>query len=113
MFIHLEFPVAHFGTDKLTTGTLFPIVWEGVQHLEEMGFRVIGIMLMEQATIKNFPHAQEIKFRQLLCLQDRKSIFRGRAFYLFYFRPTTSDQDCPQLLKPFIRAWIYRVIYYL
>ena len=43
VFIHLEFPIAHFGTDNLTAGTLFPIVWEGVQHLEEMGFRVIGI----------------------------------------------------------------------
>jgi len=43
VFTNLEFPIAHFGTDNLIAGTLFPFVWEGVQHLEELGFKVIII----------------------------------------------------------------------
>ena len=38
VFTDLEFPIAHFGTDNLTAGTLFPIVWEGVQHLASKCF---------------------------------------------------------------------------
>ena len=43
VFFKLEFPIAHFGTDKLNAATLFPIVWEAVRHLESSGFKVIGI----------------------------------------------------------------------
>ena len=43
VFFNLDFPLAHFGTDNITASELFPIVWEGVRHLENSGFKVIGI----------------------------------------------------------------------
>jgi len=40
---NLDFPLAHIVTDNVTASELFPIVWEGVRHLENSGFKVIGI----------------------------------------------------------------------
>ena len=38
----LEFPYAHFATRGITADSLYPIVWEAVQHLESCGMYVIG-----------------------------------------------------------------------
>jgi len=43
VFFNLDFPLVHFGTDNVTASELFPIVWKGVRHLENSGFKVIGI----------------------------------------------------------------------
>ena len=37
VFFKLEFPIAHFGTDKLNAASLFPIVWEAVRHWKKKG----------------------------------------------------------------------------
>ena len=43
IFIHLQYPYAHFPTTKLSGATLFPIIWEAVERLEFIGFKVIVI----------------------------------------------------------------------
>ena len=43
IFVRLNFPYAHFPTDKLTADQLFPIMWEAVQRLEACGLKVIAI----------------------------------------------------------------------
>ena len=43
LFFKLEFPYAHFGTHTLSGDMLFPIVWEAIQQLEGLGFKVICI----------------------------------------------------------------------
>ena len=39
----LKFPYAHFSTDSLSGDQLFPIVWEAIERLERIGFKVIAV----------------------------------------------------------------------
>ena len=43
LFLPLSFPMAHFPTNKLTADKLFVIIWEAVERLERLGFKVIAI----------------------------------------------------------------------
>lgn len=43
VFLHLEYPYAHFPMHHLTASSLFLIMWEGIEHLEALGFKVIAI----------------------------------------------------------------------
>ena len=43
IFFHMEYPYAHFPTHRLTASSLFSIMWEGIERLEEVGFKVIAI----------------------------------------------------------------------
>ena len=38
MFLTLNFPYAHFPTEKLKADQLFVIIWEAVERLERLGF---------------------------------------------------------------------------
>ena len=58
VFFKLNFPIAHFGMDKLTAASLFPIVWEA-DATESSGFKVIGITADGASPNKKvFSHAQ-------------------------------------------------------
>lgn len=41
--MNLSFPYAHFATTNLTGENLFTIVWEAIERLERLGFKVIAI----------------------------------------------------------------------
>ena len=43
IFTKLEYPYAHFPTHRLTAASLFSIIWEGVERLEMLGFKVLAI----------------------------------------------------------------------
>lgn len=43
IFFHMEYPYAHFPTHRLTSSSLFSILWEGIERLEELGFKVLAI----------------------------------------------------------------------
>lgn len=43
IFMHLEYPYAHFPTDKLSGSDLFSIVWEAIECLEFLGFKVLVV----------------------------------------------------------------------
>lgn len=43
IFSRIEYPYAHFPTHRLTALSLFSTMWEGIEHLEEMGFKVLAI----------------------------------------------------------------------
>lgn len=43
IFIHLRFPYAHFPTRGIHADHLFSIVWEAVERLETLGFKVLVI----------------------------------------------------------------------
>ncbi len=42
LFNGVNFPYAHFATKSITADTLFPIVWEAVEHLQISGLNVIA-----------------------------------------------------------------------
>ena len=41
IFFQMEYPYAHFSTHRLTADSLFLILWEGIEHLETQGFKVL------------------------------------------------------------------------
>lgn len=43
IFFKMNFPYAHFATKAFTADMLFPLMWQAVQQLELMGFKVICI----------------------------------------------------------------------
>ena len=43
VFTNLHFPYAHFATKDLNGAELFQIIWEAVERLEHMGFKVIAL----------------------------------------------------------------------
>lgn len=43
IFSKLEFPYAHFLTKDLTGEQIFSIVWEGIERLEKLGFKVVVV----------------------------------------------------------------------
>ena len=54
IFFHMEYPYACFLTHRLTASSLFSIMWEGIEHLEELGFKVIAIMGDGASTNRKF-----------------------------------------------------------
>ena len=43
IFITLAYPYAHFATSHLTGASLFTIVWEAIERLEMLGFKVLVV----------------------------------------------------------------------
>lgn len=43
LFSALKFPYAQFPTTSLSGGTLYPLVWECIAHLEMLGFKVLAL----------------------------------------------------------------------
>ena len=43
IFLKLDFPFVHFGTETVTADLLYPIVWEAVCHIEASGLKVVCI----------------------------------------------------------------------
>ena len=43
IFTKLEYPYAHFPTHCLIAASLFYVVWEGIECLEMLGFKVLAI----------------------------------------------------------------------
>ena len=43
IYFCLEYPYAHFPTHRLRAASLFSIMWEGIEHLETLGFKVLAI----------------------------------------------------------------------
>jgi len=93
VFISLEFPFAHFGTDNLTAGTLFPIVWEGVQRLEEMGFKVIGITADGASHNQKFFHKQGKSDSDSSCIYKTENPFAEEERFIYFI------SDPPHLIK--------------
>ena len=43
VFSSLHFPYAHFATKDLNGADLFQIIWEAIERLEQLGFKVIAL----------------------------------------------------------------------
>ena len=43
IFTDLKFPYAHFPTTTTTANVLFTLIWEAIERLERLGFKVIAL----------------------------------------------------------------------
>ena len=43
IFFKMEYPYAHFPTKRLTATSLSSIMWQGIERLEFLGFKVLAV----------------------------------------------------------------------
>ena len=43
IFFKLEYPYAHFPRKRLTAASLSSIMWQGIEHLEFLGFEILAV----------------------------------------------------------------------
>ena len=84
VFSNLHFPYAHFATsDNLTGENLFLIMWEAIERLEHLGFKVI--------TLTGDGASQNRKFFKLHCATRRRTLTRMKIdTYTLYLMWHTS-----------------------
>lgn len=75
IFINLRFPYANFPSKSVTGDALFLIVWEAIERLEKIGFKVLVITGDGASANRQFMnfHGKKNKHMQSR-LQDNKSI---------------------------------------
>lgn len=92
IFMHLEYPYAHFPTDKLSGSDLFSIVWEAIERLEFLGFKVLVVTADGASPNRKFfsLHGKLNKTQNPYSLDDR---------YIYFV------SDVPHLLKTTRNCW--------
>lgn len=95
MFNKVKFPYAHFATKTITADTLFPLVWEAVEHLEICGLNVIAFTSDGASSNRKF-YKMHGSSKELV--YKTKNPYR-EGQYIFFF------SDVPHLIKTTRNCW--------
>ena len=92
IFMHLEYPYAHFPTHKLSGADIFSIVWEAIERLEFIGFKVLVVTADGASPNRKFfsLHGKLNRTQNPYSLDDR---------YIYFV------SDVPHLLKTARNCW--------
>ena len=94
----VKFPYAHFPTDSLTGDQLFPIVWEAIERLERIGFKVIAVTADGASPNRKFFHMHCSGKTTDLCYKSANPYTaEDRNVYFF--------SDVPHLIKTTRNCW--------
>ena len=101
IFTGLRFPYAHFPTSNLTGEHLCSIVWEAVERLEHLGFKIIVISADGASTNRKFfrLHAEEAQSSPYNPLYKTENLYSSEKRELFFM------SDVPHLLKTTRNNW--------
>ena len=97
IFFHMEYPYAHFPTHRLTASSLFSIMWEGIERLEELGFKVIAITGDGTSTNR--------KFFKMHSNSGDSPCYKTTNLYSSEKRSIYFFSDTPHLLKTTRNCW--------
>lgn len=102
LFTNLKFPYAHFPTADLTGECLFTVLWEAIERLERLGFKVIGLTGDGASPNRKF-------FRLHSKLASDSDLINGVCYrtinpyaderYVYFF------SDVPHLIKTTRNCW--------
>ena len=97
IFFKMEYPYAHFPTRRLTAATLSSIMWQGIERLEFLGFKVLAVTGDGASTNRKFFRmnsypADGLHYKTL-------NPYSSGARYLFFI------SDPPHLLKTTRNCW--------
>ena len=95
LFTSVKFPYAHFATKSLTADTLFPIVWEVVEHLEASGLNVIAFTSDGASANRKFYNMHRKKTE--LVYRTENPYRKGHSIFFF--------SDVPHLIKTTRNCW--------
>jgi len=95
LFTSVNFPYSHFATKSISADTLFPIVWEAVEHLEASGLNVIAFTSDGASANRKFykMHQNESE----LVYKTENPYRKGHSIFFF--------SDVPHLIKTTRNCW--------
>ena len=97
IFIDLRFPFAHFPTKELTGECLYNIMYEAIERLETIGFKVIALTGDGASPNRNFFKLHSVKSKELT--------FKYRNPYAKEERYIYFISDVPHLMKTTRNCW--------
>ena len=97
IFFHIEYPYAHFPTHCLTSSSLFLITLEGIECLEELGFKVLAITGDGASTNCKFFKTHSNSSEGPCYKTPNPYTSEERSIYFF--------SDAPHLLKTTRNCW--------
>lgn len=99
LFTSCKFPYAHFPTDSLTGDQMFPIVWEAIERLERIGFKVVAITADGASPNRKIFHMHsKTPGSDDLCYKSPNPYTsENRSIYFF--------SDVPHLMKTTRNCW--------
>lgn len=97
IFIRLRFAYAHFPTTGIHSDYLFSIVWEAVEHLESLGFKVLVITADGASPNRKFFHMHGNKCNEVCHKTENPYTDENRCIYFM--------SDVPHLMKTTRNCW--------
>ena len=98
VFSNLHFPYAHFATsDKFSGENLFLIMWEAIERLERLGFKVVALT--------GDGASQNRKFLKMHAKPDDELCYKTNNPYTDEDRYIYFVSDVPHLLKTTRNCW--------
>lgn len=101
IFTRLRFPYAHFPTSSLTGEQLFSIVWEGVERLEHLGFKIIVVSADGASVNRKFIRLHSAKLR----CSPYNPLYKTVNPYTDEKRDLFFMSDVPHLIKTTRNNW--------
>ena len=98
LFSSLQFPYAQFPSCNLSGGTLYPLVWECIAHLEMLGFKVLAVTADGAS-----PNRRFFQLNSGIC--KTKFTYKTTNIYSKESRPLFFFSDVPHLLKTIRNSW--------
>lgn len=104
LFNTLKFPYAHFPTTTTTADSLFNIIWEAVERLEFLGFKVIALTGDGVSPNRKFFQLHKIgaslsdKTFNGVCFRT-PNYYSDEKRYIYFF------SDVPHLMKTARNCW--------
>lgn len=98
LFTSLEFPYIQFPVNSLSAESIYPLVWECINHLEMLGLKVLAITADGASCNRKF-------FRMHKSAEKAKLIYKTINVASGDRRPIFFFSDVPHLVKTVRNAW--------
>ena len=97
VFSSLRFPYAHFPTTDTTGAQLYSIIWEAIERLERLGFKVVALTGDGASPNRKF-FSMHTTFKDKICYKTQNPYTtENRCIYFF--------SDVPHLMKTTRNCW--------
>lgn len=98
IFTRIRFPYAHFFTRGIHEHDLFSIVWEAIERLEKLGFKVL-VVTADGASPNRLFFRMSLQSHDDLCCKS-KNPYSDEGWYVYFM------SDVPHLLKTSRNCWL-------
>ena len=101
IFVPFKFPYAHFPTKQLTSESIFTIVWEAIERLENLGFKVLVITADGASANRKFFRLHDVQKTH----SPYNPVYKTNNPYTNEERAIYFMSDVPHLVKTTRNNW--------